>query len=324
MSDELPRWLTELRERHGRPDAAAVSTPPHPAVEPGQIRRLTCMDADAPPALVLVISSDHDREAHSVVLASPDTDFGGDRDLLLGPDETGLAYDVIVQAEVSGYAWTVQLDAVVGHVDTIWLDTVLDLQQDEPELPDPDLRAGAPIVSRADPRWPFKVAELERLTVLTGECSRQLVDRTDITVADIASFEPGEDLLGTREFLLELTERVLDGSIVFPAWAFSCVFDDTLAETYRNADLYDAYQALLSLSQTWLDGLDDEWIPDPPAGAGSLMEWTMRALLEQQRRGGWSSVTVLCSRSRFEDQERTVRMSTGRSHVQSVRIPCHP
>jgi hypothetical protein len=328
MSTQLPPWLEQLHARHARPAAAAPSSAPHPRVEAGQIRLLVPMDPGAPPALVLVTESDHELEAHTVVLVSPDTEFGGDRDLLLGNEETGLAYDVLVQAEVASYAWTVQLDAVHGQISQHWLDAVTNLMADGPEPVDPDLRAGSTIVSRQDPRWPFKVAELGRLTELCGECSRQLIDEVEATVVDVPSLqlhadEDDEDHIETLEYLLHLTEAVASGQVIFPTWVVDRLFDADLDVAYRRAGIYEAYQALLSLVAVWLGGLPDETIPEPHAGGVPVLDRTMQQLLEQQRRHGHTSVRVYCRDTDIDPRHRVVRASAGSADVQCIRIPCH-
>lgn len=189
MNSPLPGWLDALKEQHPSQPHTAPSTPPHPQPRPGQIRRLLPVDLVGRPALVLVVDSDHDRQAHTVVLLSPDTGFGSDRDLLVGPEQSGLPYDVLIQCEVFGYVWTTQLDAVHGDL-MAFLPTVGNLQKPEPDLPEPDLRAGPPVDQVSDPRWRFKLSELARLQGLTGECIEQLIDGERHLLPDPAALRP--------------------------------------------------------------------------------------------------------------------------------------
>jgi hypothetical protein len=325
MSTPFPPWLEKLHTQHPRPHAQPTSTPPHLDVEPGQIRRLLPMDPGTPAALVLVTASDRDREAHTVVLISPDTDFGGDTDLLLSPVETGLAYDALIQTEVTSYAWTVQLDAVHGQVDVHWLNTVVKMQGDEPTSVEPDVRAGGPVTSRRDPRWPFKVAELERLTLLTGECTRQLVDDADVTVADPESLQLDDDVDegALVDFLYQLVERVSEGSVVLPGWVVSELLEGGLAVEYRQAHLIQAFEALRTLENACLLSIAHTELPEAQHPGDSVVEWVMRSMLEQQRSRGLSSVHLYCRETGQTRTEPTVRMWTGTTHVQAVRTPCH-
>lgn len=307
--------------------AALPDGPPRP----GEIRKALPMDPGAPPALVLVTGVEAAEHAHSVVLLTPDLPLCGDRDLTLWPEDTGLSYAVAAQTDVFAYLWTVQMEPPIGTVDDSVLAAVTELQRPEPEPPTPDRRAGPPIVSPADPRWARKEQELARLTAVTGDCARQLVDGPPHLLVDPVALRPptpGEDPLDALAFIAELAERVGDGSVDAPAWLIDRILaDDVLAGAYRNAGLFDGYQVLVRLAERRLGDIADEHVPEAADGASArladVLEQARATVLEQERGHGHSSVWLLCRESDVGgDGPRPERRWVSGGMIQCVRTAC--
>lgn len=324
MKDASTDGLAEIRLRHPAPSRRqAVQQRP----KPGDIFRALPMDGAGTPALVLVTASTPHTEAHSVVLLSPDTGLGGDRDLLLWQDDTGLPYALLAETDVFGYLWTVQLDRRLGVVTSDVLQTVAHMQSPEPDCPDPDRRAGPPALTPRDPRWQFKPAELARLTQLSGECTKQLIDGEDHVVVDpVALRAPHshEDPLGTAEFILRLVEQVQEGTVDFPAWLIDRILaDESLADAYRHVGLFDAYQVLLRLTETWLCRVGNESVPVAPdralpQTAASGLEAARHAIFVEELQHGHSSVRLF-TRSEDVGDEPAERVYVGGEMIQCVR-----
>jgi hypothetical protein len=263
-------------------------------------------------------------------LVSPDTDFGGDRDLLLGPTETGLPYDVLVQAELVGYAWTTQLDTVYSVLDDRWVDAVQQLQVDDGGTPEPDLRAGPPIVNATDARWQFKLTELSRLQSLTGPCTEQLIDGERHLLPDPVSLRPptvSEDPLPALEYILALSDQVRSGSVTFPVWLVDLILSDhSFAQAYRDAGLFGDYQALVRMLETWLPALPEETVPpdlmSAEDGGHVTLEMATQFLLDSERRRGRTSVWLVTRAQTGAPGPQVQRARVGDSVIQCVRTPC--
>lgn len=124
-------------------------------------------------ALVLVTDIDQETESLAVTLLSPDIEFGSSTDLLLLGEETGRSYHLLAESDVFGYVRSPQLDRLIGRVDAQVLKAITALRTgDAVNHP----VGGPPVVDRSDPRWGFKLQELERLQSLTADCARELID----------------------------------------------------------------------------------------------------------------------------------------------------
>lgn len=320
--DDLKRQLP--------PPAGRRKAPPDGPPRPGEIRKALPMDPGAPPALVLVMGVDGAEQAHPVVLLTPDLPLGGDRDLTLWPEDTGLPYTVAAQSDVFAYLWTVQLEPPIGTVGESVLAAVAELQRPEPEPHTPDRRTGPPIVSPADPRWAHKEQELARLTAVAGDCARQLFDGPPHLLVDPVALRPpapGEDPLDALAFIAELADRVADGSVDAPAWLIDRILsDDGLAGAYRSAGLFDGYQVLVRLAESRLRDIADERVPDAPEGAtadvADALEQAQAAVLAQERGHGHSSVWLLCRAGDVGDAPQPERRWVSGSMIQCVRTAC--
>ena len=129
----------------------------------GGIRRLAPTGGGRA-ALVLVATGWPDGDVE-VVLLSPDVEFGGSQDILLDRGDTGLVYALIAETDVFGYVDPARLGRELARVDVATISAAHALRYGEvADRP----AAGPPVWSRADPRWVWKLAELERLVEAIG------------------------------------------------------------------------------------------------------------------------------------------------------------
>jgi hypothetical protein len=255
-------------------------------IEIGGIYRAVAMDRDTHAALVLVTDFDDTTQSLTVTLLSPDVEFGSSTDLVLSGEEIGSPYDLIVESDVFGYVWVVQLDRRIGRVDAQVLQALSALRDDDAvDRP----VGGPPVVDRSDPRWTFKLQELKRLQSLTADCTRELIDgvrvasidpnalRAPSTEAEVAAFE---------EFVMEVVERVDRGTARVPGWLVDIALDDELVAAYRAVGLYNSLRLLWKIADTTDPGLTTP-------SAGSSMDDFHVLQVEMASASGQSSLWLL-------------------------------
>ena len=121
--------------------------------------------ADTPQVFVLVHGTDEADQELAVTLLSPDVELGSSTDLLLAVEDTGLPYRLLAEADVFTYLPAARMGRRVGQVPSRVLEALAALRNDDPvEVP----VAGPPVLTAADPRWQFQLAELDRLTHPSG------------------------------------------------------------------------------------------------------------------------------------------------------------
>jgi hypothetical protein len=127
-----------------------------------------------PSRMVLVTRVDQPTRTVGVVLLSPETDLWTDTDILLKGEETGLAFDLLLQTELVGPLFWSQLGHPVGRLDAKLLDELIHALEQHPD----NLagRRGLPIRDQADLRWAHKQSEAETLGRLVRSCGTELVD----------------------------------------------------------------------------------------------------------------------------------------------------
>lgn len=276
-------------------------------IESGGIYRSVPMDPGTPAALVLVTAIDEVSQSLSVTLLSPDLEFGTSADLVLKSEDTGLAYALLAESDIFGYVWIVQADRKLGHVDASVLEALSALR-DEDAVGHPV--AGPPVVVRGDPRWSFKLQELQRLQSLTAHCTRELIDgervpsidpnalRAPTTAADVAAFE---------EFLVEVVESVELGLVRVPGWLVDIALDEDLANAYRTVGLYNSLRLLWRLADT-------TDVPTAPPPASSSIEHVRAFQAEVAVSAGHSSLWLLGRSTDFPGPitTRSARTRNGR------------
>ena len=142
--------------------------------EVGTICRALPMSPGSPAALVLVTGVDESTQSAAVTLLSPDLELGANTDIVITSEDSGLAYALLAESDIFGYVWSAQLDRTLAQVGGQIVDAISALRQGDYVGCSV---AGPPVLDRSDPRWNFKLTELERLRELTAHCTRQLVDR---------------------------------------------------------------------------------------------------------------------------------------------------
>lgn len=131
----------------------------------GGIFRATRIDRHGQAALVLTTGYDDSTQSYAVTLLSPDTELGGSADLVIAATDSGLAYDLLVESDIFGYLQGAQIGRKLGQLEPSVLDTLYALRNDDAI---DTAVAGPPIYLRDDPRWTFKLAELDRIRMLTA------------------------------------------------------------------------------------------------------------------------------------------------------------
>lgn len=255
-------------------------------IEIGGIYRAMPMDPGTAAVLVLVTAVDVATQSLTVTLLSPDLELGTSSDLVLRGEEIGRPYGLLAETDVFGYVWLVQLDRQVGRVDAKVLDALSALR-DEDAVDRPV--AGPPVVERSDPRWNFKLQELERLRVVTANCTRELIDgerivsidpnalRAPLTDSEVAAFE---------EFVVEVVDGVERGTARVPGWLVDMALDDELVTAYRAVGLYNSLRLLWKLADT-------TDVPAAPLPANLSLEHFQALQLEMTAASGQSSLWLL-------------------------------
>lgn len=146
----------------------------------------------------------------AVLLATNETEMATDLDMFIGAEESGAAYDVVVQAELYGHIFPEQLRKLVGKVDEETARMAADSLRSDGESLAGRPMAGPPLVYADDPRRAFKHEELADLRAVSSECRRLLVDG----VADFETIDPsillpprsGADPFEVQDRLIEILD----------------------------------------------------------------------------------------------------------------------
>jgi hypothetical protein len=184
---QVPEWLHQALSSA---PAAPVGFPeegewPIDAL-PGDIRAALPMDGgDVPARLVLILESFSDGDSWAnVCLIGDAPEASGNRDIRLDPEETSATFPLLVQTDVVGPLFMVQLGPRVGHVEAPLLASLRSAVYGE--IP-ADLagRYGMPIVGSRDARWQLKDAEVSAMHGLAHDCMQHLLnlDRTEGAVS---------------------------------------------------------------------------------------------------------------------------------------------
>ncbi|WP_394553702.1 hypothetical protein ACDF64_04715 [Agromyces sp. MMS24-JH15] len=254
--------------------------------EIGGVYRAMAMDRDTPSALVLVTDFDEETQSLTVTLLSPDLEFGSISDLLLAGTEIGRSYDLLVESDVFGYIWVVQLDRRVGRVDATVLQELASLRNEEAVG---RVVAGPPIVGRSDPRWSFKLSELKRLRALTSDCTRELIDGERVSLIDpnaLRAPSTETEIAAFEEFVVEVIEGVKRGTTRVPGWLVDIALDADLVAAYRAVGLYNSLRLLWKLADT-------TDVPAAPHPTHARLEHFHEFQVEMTAASGHSSLWLL-------------------------------
>ena len=133
--------------------------------------------------LVLRVDSANDFAEVLLVHAAPE--LATDRDVILPSDVTSAPYDAVVQTDLRGAVWLLQLGRRVGHVAEPALAAVR-ATTSSPEAgglsptaagPIAELHTGIPLAGLLDRRWSFKESEGAALRALPADCTEALLDQ---------------------------------------------------------------------------------------------------------------------------------------------------
>lgn len=257
MSDVPPLVTSALTQRDRTPTPRAHGSVLPTRVSEGDLRVIESLahrPTDHRIGLVLRIDSAHDFAEVLLVHAAPE--LATDRDVILPSAVTSAPYDVVVQTDLRGTAWLLQLGRRVGHVAEPTLAAVratatspdADGLSPAAAAPIAELHTGIPLAGPLDGRWSFKESEGSALRALAADCTEALLDQEldwevnpgllQPELLDLAE-DPGllliELLHWTQTRRLSLTDAGLEllltsGALRLDAWSqFSDLGTDLLA-----------------------------------------------------------------------------------------------
>ena len=149
--------------------------------------------------------------------------------------------------------------------------------------------AGPPVVDREDPRWTFKLRELQRLQSLTADCTRELIDGVQVASIDPKALRAPStetEVAAFEEFVMEVVERVGRGTARVPGWLVDIALDKELVSAYRSLGLYNSLRLLWKIA----DATD----PGPVTSySGSSMADFQFLQVEMASASGQSSLWLL-------------------------------
>jgi hypothetical protein len=130
--------------------------------------------------LVIEVYTDADPWLNACLIADA-VDGAGDKDVRLNPEETGLSFPVLVQADVVGPLFPAQLGPPLGVIDASLLRDLRSAVYGE-WTATLGARRGLAIMRREDARWHLKEEEVATMHALAHACMDHLL-RTDVTEA---------------------------------------------------------------------------------------------------------------------------------------------
>lgn len=182
MSDsQQPAWLEKALAERSTVQASWSSESCDQKAPPavGQLRVLRHRDPRiAAERLGLIVSADEELPVAHVLLVSPLVEYRTAVDFLLEPSKTSAPMPLIAECDLRGSVWFDQLRACVGRCEPS-LATQLDAVG-AGALPDAvsleQSGFGLPARDARDPRWAWKLAELDALNMLTHDCDQRMLD----------------------------------------------------------------------------------------------------------------------------------------------------
>jgi hypothetical protein len=184
-----------------------------------------------------------------ISLVSNEVEYATAADVRLVPSETGLPYEIIVQTDLTGPVWTLQLREPVGVVDlTSWNDAM------DPFAPDlsavPVERRGLKILERTDTRWSWKEAELSDLQEITFDCVTSLAEELEPLVDPALLTAPlsGDDPWEALERMTGLIDFMVREGLSLPAETLEAAGPPADARVWPAGLGIDVSNALSSLS----------------------------------------------------------------------------
>lgn len=194
----IPEAVERRLRSYRRPRSRASSE----VIASGDIRATRARDGSEE-RLVLVLAVDGSRNIAQVTLVHPYVEYATDHDMVLDHEASGLGFRVVVEADLRGSVWLVDLDRRLSNLPRAVVEACLD-----PERVFPDLRgvaSGAEVFGPLDDRYEFKRLERESLAAVCAECTSALLDGLDMEVGDTG-------VSGAELTVVELLEAMLAGT----------------------------------------------------------------------------------------------------------------
>ena len=252
-----PDWLEQSLS--ARSAAGSLATPAAECGEAvpsvGQVRVLQDMDLHrSADRLGLVVAVDERLAVAHALMLSPLLEYRTSVDYVLDGASTGAPMPLIAECDLRGAVWFAQLGSCLGQCEpglAMRLDEVgggalpasVGLEQS---------RFGLPARDDRDPRWSWKLAELEALNALTAECDAWLVDGAEYPcVIDPALMHELAELATTS---LTVTQAISSIADVHDAWITEDSLNslaDLLGQV--NPDMQHALDRLLNHGITHFD-----------------------------------------------------------------------
>lgn len=174
---QLPAALAAaLREPAPRP-APAPAVVASSRVQRGDLRFARGFPGEPlEPRLVLVLSVDSQLDFADVLLLHTAAEMACELDLVVPTSVSGVPYEVVVQTDLRGVVWTLQLGPAVGRLgDNVLSVLGRDATSSDSGAP-AELHSGLQMAGPADPRWGFKREEGAALRALSRDCTDALLD----------------------------------------------------------------------------------------------------------------------------------------------------
>ena len=176
MTDLPPALVAALNEPPPR------GSPARPVVTSSRVRRGDLRFArglaggSVEPRLVLVLSADSQLDFADVLLVHSAVEMACDIDLVVPRAVFAAPYDVVVETDLRGVVWTLQLGPAIGQLDDDIVDTLGDNTASADRGASPGMHRGLQMAGPADPRWAFKREEGAALRALSRDCTDALLD----------------------------------------------------------------------------------------------------------------------------------------------------
>jgi len=107
-------------------------------------------------------------------LCSDNLECGTDRDFLFSRNKSTLPFDLLIQTDIVGLLWSVDIDLYIGKVNHLQQMKIADSIN---ELYVPlTSNGGLPIRGNTDPRWNWKLSELTIMQNLSKDCMLSMLD----------------------------------------------------------------------------------------------------------------------------------------------------
>jgi hypothetical protein len=308
MSDEqVPAWLQAAVTRIPTRQIEFPENADWPLeARPGEIRAARSMDAESAGTrlmLVLETYTEADPWINACLIAEA-VEVATDKDLRLEPSDTDLPFPVLVESDVVGPLFMVQLGPLLGQIDASLLDDLKAAVYGEwiSTLGD---RRGMPIIARDDARWRLKEDEIAAMHALAHACMEHLMmadgkqGTTDVVLdPGFLSSEPVSPVptllnllvvVDKEQIRLDVPTEGLARTGELPEWTASLSPDEARA-------LEPVWQGCLRAErQTERGERDTHW----SAGWSASSDETLTRHLARRATGGTRAFRVLTSRSHW-------------------------